>query len=40
MVGAPITHLRRQEPQPIVVNALLFIIAVLVAILRFGPYSY
>jgi hypothetical protein len=29
-----------QEPQLIVVNAVLFIIAILVAISRFGPYSY
>jgi hypothetical protein len=40
MVGAAITHLRRKEPQLIVVNAVLFIIAILVAISRFGPYSY
>jgi uncharacterized membrane protein YphA (DoxX/SURF4 family) len=40
MIGAAITHLRRHEPQAIAVNAVLFIIAVLVAILRFGPYSY
>jgi uncharacterized membrane protein YphA (DoxX/SURF4 family) len=40
MAGAAITHLRRKEPQALPVNAVLFIIAVLVAIFRFGPYHY
>lgn len=35
-----ITHLRRKEPQALPVNVVLFLIAALVAILRFGPYSY
>jgi uncharacterized membrane protein YphA (DoxX/SURF4 family) len=40
MAGAAITHLRRKEPQALPVNAVLFIVAVLVAIFRFGPYHY
>jgi uncharacterized membrane protein YphA (DoxX/SURF4 family) len=40
MVGAALTHLRRKEHQAIVVNAALFAVAAMVAILRFGPYSY
>jgi uncharacterized membrane protein YphA (DoxX/SURF4 family) len=40
MVGAAIVHLRRKEPGSLPVNAVLFLIAVVVAVLRFGPYSY
>jgi uncharacterized membrane protein YphA (DoxX/SURF4 family) len=40
MIGAIITHTRRKEPQPIVINAVLLILAVLVAVFRFGPNSF
>lgn len=40
MVGAAITHLRRQEAQAIVVNLALLALAVLVAWGRFGPESF
>jgi uncharacterized membrane protein YphA (DoxX/SURF4 family) len=40
MVGAAATHYRRKEPQMIAVNAVLFVLAVLVAWGRFGPYSF
>ena len=40
MIGAIITHGRRKEPQPIVINAVVLILAALVAILRFGPNSF
>ncbi len=40
MLGAAITHARRKEPQPIVVNAVLLILAVIVAVFRFGPNSF
>jgi len=40
MVGAAIVHLRRKELGSLPVNAVLFLIAVVVAVLRFGPYSY
>jgi uncharacterized membrane protein YphA (DoxX/SURF4 family) len=39
MVGAAITHLRRNEAQAIPVNLVLFALAALVAFARFGPYS-
>jgi uncharacterized membrane protein len=38
MVGAAITHLRRHEPQLIVVNLVLAVLALVVAWGRFGPY--
>ncbi|MFI9173708.1 DoxX family protein [Streptomyces lincolnensis] len=38
--GAAITHLRRGENQSIVVNAVLFALAVFVAWGRFGPHSF
>jgi hypothetical protein len=38
MVGAIIVHLRRKEPQALPINLVLFALAALVAILRFGPY--
>jgi uncharacterized membrane protein YphA (DoxX/SURF4 family) len=40
MVGAIITHGRRKEPQPIVLNAIVLILAVVLAIFRFGPNSF
>lgn len=40
MVGAVITHARRSEPQMIVVNLVLLVIAAFVAWGRFGPYSF
>jgi len=40
MLGAAITHARRREPQLIVVNAVLLILAAAVAWGRFGPYSF
>lgn len=40
MVGAVLTHLRRKEPQVVVVNVVLLVLAVLVAWGRFGPYSF
>jgi uncharacterized membrane protein len=40
MVLAAITHARRKEPQAIAVNAILFVLAALVAWGRFGPYAW
>jgi uncharacterized membrane protein YphA (DoxX/SURF4 family) len=40
MLAAAITHARRKEPQAIVVNAVLLILALVVAIFRFGPNSF
>jgi uncharacterized membrane protein YphA (DoxX/SURF4 family) len=40
MVGAIITHGRRKEPQPIVINVIVLILAVVLAIFRFGPNSF
>ncbi len=40
MVLAAATHTRRKEPQAIVVNAVLFVIAAVIAWARFGPYSF
>ncbi|HZO69611.1 MAG TPA: DoxX family protein [Kribbellaceae bacterium] len=40
MVLAAATHARRKEPQAIVVNAVLFVIAAVIAWARFGPYSF
>src|SRR5680860_699166 len=39
MVLAAATHARRKEPQAIAINSVLFIVAVVVAWGRFGPYS-
>jgi uncharacterized membrane protein YphA (DoxX/SURF4 family) len=39
MIGAIITHTRRKEYQPAAVNAVLLILALIVAIFRFGPNS-
>jgi uncharacterized membrane protein YphA (DoxX/SURF4 family) len=40
MVGAMITHLRRHEPQALVMNLAVIALAVLVAWGRFGPQSF
>jgi hypothetical protein len=40
MVGAAVTHARRREYPLIVVNAILFALAALVAWGRFGPYAF
>jgi hypothetical protein len=40
MIGAAITHARRKEPQMIVVNAVLLVLAAVVAWGRFGPYAF
>jgi len=40
MIGAMITHGRRREFQSIPVNAVLLILAAVVAWGRFGPYSF
>ncbi|WP_406435249.1 DoxX family protein [Streptomyces sp. NBC_00631] len=40
MVLAAITHARRKEPGAIAFNAVLLILAALVAWGRFGPYSF
>ncbi len=40
MGGAAITHARRREPQGIAVNAVLFVLAAVVAWGRFGPYAF
>ncbi|TDC08990.1 DoxX family protein [Streptomyces sp. 8K308] len=40
MFGAAITHSRRGEAQSVVVNAVLFVLALLVAWGRFGPHAF
>ncbi len=40
MIGAIITHARRKEPQPIILNSIVLILALVVAIFRFGPDSF
>ena len=40
MIGAAITHFRRQEMQAIAVNVVLLAVAAFVAWGRFGPYSF
>lgn len=40
MVGAMITHGRRGERQPVVMNLVLFVLAGLVAVGRFGPVPF
>jgi hypothetical protein len=40
MAGAAVTHARRKEPQMIVFNVVLLILAAVVAWGRFGPYSF
>ena len=40
MVGAIVVHARRKEPMNIAVNVVLIALAVVVALGRFGPYSF
>jgi uncharacterized membrane protein YphA (DoxX/SURF4 family) len=40
MLGAIITHVRRKEFQPVVLNSIVLILAVIVAVFRFGPNSF
>ena len=40
MVGAAITHVRRKEPAIVPVNAILLVLAAVVAWGRFGPYHF
>jgi uncharacterized membrane protein YphA (DoxX/SURF4 family) len=40
MVGAAITHVRRKEPSAVVTNVVLIVLAVVVAVGRFGPYPF
>jgi uncharacterized membrane protein YphA (DoxX/SURF4 family) len=40
MIGAAITHARRKETPMIAINAVLLVLAVVVAWGRFGPYSF
>lgn len=40
MIGAAITHNRRNENQAIVINGVFLILAAIVAWGRFGPYSF
>jgi uncharacterized membrane protein YphA (DoxX/SURF4 family) len=40
MTGAAITHARRRESQMIGINAVLLVLAAIVAWGRFGPYSF
>ncbi|MGW4961287.1 DoxX family protein [Nonomuraea sp. NPDC004186] len=40
MIGAAVVHVRRKEYQGIVVNAVLLLLAAVVAWGRFGPYSF
>ena len=40
MVLAAATHIRRKEPSGVVINAVLFALAVFVAWGRFGPYAW
>lgn len=40
MIGAIITHGRRKELPPVAINVVILILAVLVAIFRFGPNSF
>ncbi len=40
IVGAAATHLRRHERQILAVNAVLLLLAAMVAVGRFGPYHF
>jgi uncharacterized membrane protein YphA (DoxX/SURF4 family) len=40
MIGAIITHVRRKENQPLPINVVLLVLAVIVAWGRFGPYAF
>lgn len=40
MVGAIVTHVRRKEYPPLAINVPMLILALVVAIFRFGPNSF
>lgn len=40
MAGAAVTHARRKEPQMMLINAVLLVLATVVAWGRFGPYAF
>jgi len=40
MAGAIVVHARRKEPQMVVANVVLLVLAVVVAWGRFGPYAF
>lgn len=40
MIGAVVVHARRKETPPIAINAVLLVLAAVVAWGRFGPYSF
>ncbi|MEV8373222.1 DoxX family protein [Kribbella sp. NPDC056861] len=40
MLGAIVVHARRKESQPIILNAVILVLALVVAIFRFGPNSF
>src|SRR5690242_21321938 len=40
MAGAIVVHTRRKENQPIILNSVVLVLAVVVAIFRFGPNSF
>jgi uncharacterized membrane protein YphA (DoxX/SURF4 family) len=40
MIGAAVTHGRRKEAQPIVINVILLALAAVVTWGRFGPYAF
>ena len=40
MLGAIVVHARRKEPQMVVANVVLLVLAVVVAWGRFGPYAF
>ncbi|GAA0958323.1 DoxX family protein [Kribbella koreensis] len=40
MAGAIVTHLRRKEYPPLLINTIILILALVVAIFRFGPNSF
>jgi uncharacterized membrane protein len=40
MLGAIVVHARRKEPQMVVVNVVLLVLAAFVAWGRFGPYAF
>jgi uncharacterized membrane protein YphA (DoxX/SURF4 family) len=40
MIGAIITHVRRKENQPLPINVVLLVLALVVAWGRFGPYAF
>ncbi|MFB6719165.1 DoxX family protein [Kribbella sp. NPDC056345] len=40
MIGAIITHGRRKENQPVIINVVILVLAVVLAIFRFGPNSF